>query len=97
MCCVEYGEETQARYLATDFSWPLDYWLLTVELIFINDQQIKFTARRSLLKNCFFQRLFIDLQDMSVRLFSAARCSARCHTFARNATTLVDTSGRAAT
>jgi len=72
MCFVKYGEETQNRYLATDFSWPLDYWLLTVELIFINDQQIKFTARSRLLKNCFFPSLFIDLQGMSVRLFSAA-------------------------
>jgi len=74
MRCVKYGEETQVRYLATDFSWPLDSWLLTVELIFINDQQLKFkfTARSRLLKKCFFPRLLIDLQGMSVRLFSAA-------------------------
>jgi hypothetical protein len=72
MCCVGYGEETQARYLATDFLWPFDYWFLTAEPIFINDQQIKFTAHSHILKNCFFPRLFIDLQGTSVRLFSAA-------------------------
>lgn len=58
MCCAEYGEETESKYLATDFSWPLDYWLLTVELIFIDDQQIKFTARSRLLKKLFLSKTF---------------------------------------
>lgn len=58
MRCLEYGEEIHSRYLATDFSWPLDYWLLTVELIFINDQQITFRARSRLLKKLFLSKTF---------------------------------------
>jgi hypothetical protein len=45
-------------YLATDFSWPIDYWLLTVKLMFINDEQIKFTVGSLLFKKMFLSKTF---------------------------------------